>query len=150
MDTFDLLLLNKVLVASVTSWAIAQIIKTIIHLILSRKFVPERLVGSGGMPSSHSATVCALTAACFIEFGPASFQFALSLIFAFIVMYDAMGVRREAGNQAKVLNGLVDMFAHMEDKNIRSEEKLKEFIGHSPMQVMVGAILGVIIAIIIC
>ena len=147
MDTLELLLTNKILVASFTGWASAQIIKTIIHLILSKNFVAERLVGSGGMPSSHSATVCALTTASYIEYGPTSFQFALSLIFAFIVMYDAMGVRREAGNQAKVLNGLMDMFSHMEDKSIRSEEKLKEFIGHSPIQVFCGAILGIIIAI---
>jgi acid phosphatase family membrane protein YuiD len=150
MDTFELLLLNKVLVASFTGWAIAQILKTVIHLILSKKFVAERLVGSGGMPSSHSATVCALATASYIEYTANSFQFAISLVFAFIVMYDAMGVRREAGNQAKVLNGLMDVFSHMEDKNIRSEEKLKEFIGHTPIQVIAGSVLGVVVAIFIC
>jgi acid phosphatase family membrane protein YuiD len=65
-------------------------------------------------------------------------------------MYDAMGVRREAGNHAEVLNNLIAMFEHMEDKTIRSEEKLKEFIGHTPIQVLVGAILGIVIAIFIC
>ncbi|MBK5253849.1 MAG: divergent PAP2 family protein [Peptostreptococcaceae bacterium] len=150
MNTLDLLLINKVLVAAFTGWALAQLIKTIIHLIISGKFVMERLVGSGGMPSAHSATVCALTTASFIEYGADSFQFALALIFAFVVMYDAIGVRREAGNHAEMLNGLMEMFARLEDKNICPEDKLKEFIGHTPIQVFVGAILGIIIAIFIC
>ncbi len=146
----DQLLANKVLISAASGWAVAQIIKTIIHLILSKKFVAERLVGSGGMPSSHSATVCALSTASFLIYGISSFQFALSLIFAFIVMYDAMGVRRETGNQAKVLNGLLEMINHMEDKTLRSEEKLKEFVGHTPIQVFVGALLGIAIAYLIC
>jgi len=149
MNFFEILLRNKVLISAVSSWGAAQIIKTVIHLILSRQFVPERLVGSGGMPSSHSSTVCALATACAIEYGPASFAFAISIIFAFIVMYDAMGVRRETGIQAKVLNELLEVFAHMEDKSIRPEEKLKEFVGHTPLQVLMGAILGVIIALIL-
>lgn len=147
MNTFDLLLMNKILVSSVTAWALAQLIKTIIHLILSRKFVAERLVGSGGMPSSHSSTVCALATATFIEYGADSFQFAIALIFSFIVMYDAIGVRREAGNQAKVLNGMMEILAHLEDKKIRPEEKLKEFVGHTPFQVFMGMLLGIIVAI---
>ncbi len=149
MNFFEILLRNKVLISAVSSWGAAQIIKTVIHLILSRQFVPERLVGSGGMPSSHSSTVCALATACAIEYGPASFAFAISIIFAFIVMYDAMGVRRETGIQAKVLNELLEVFAHMEDKSIRPEEKLKEFVGHTPLQVLMGAILGVIIALVL-
>ena len=94
----------------------------------NRKFVAERLVGSGGMPSSHSATVCALATAAGMEYGGGSFPFAMAAIFAIVVMYDAMGVRRETGIQAKVL---------------------KEFVGHTPLQVLMGALLGILVALFI-
>lgn len=112
----------------------------------NRKFVAERLVGSGGMPSSHSSTVCALATAASIEYGAGSFQFAMAAIFAIVVMYDAMGVRRETGIQAKILNEMMEMFSHM-GKEMTVEEKLKEFVGHTPLQVLMGALLGILIAI---
>ena len=117
-------------------------------MYFTKTFVTERLVGSGGLPSSHASTVCALATATGIQFGLDSYPFALSTIFAIVVMYDAMGVRREAGNQAKVLNQLMDLFTHATLK-IDREKKLKEFIGHTPLQVVAGAILGIIIAIIL-
>lgn len=148
MNIFKALSSNYILIASITGWLVAQILKTLIHMYFTKTFVTERLVGSGGMPSSHASTVCALATATGIQFGLDSYPFALSTIFAIVVMYDAMGVRREAGNQAKVLNQLMDLFTHATLK-IDREKKLKEFIGHTPLQVVAGAILGIIIAIIL-
>ena len=132
--------------ASVTGWLVAQVLKTLIYMWFNRKFVAERLVGSGGMPSSHSSTVCALVTATGFEYGGGSFPFAIAAIFAIIVMYDAMGVRRETGIQAKVLNEMMELFMHM-GKEMSVEEKLKEFVGHTPLQVLMGALLGIIIAV---
>lgn len=149
MDFFQDLVRNEILMSSILSWGIAQIIKTIIHLILTKKFVAERLIGSGGMPSCHSATVCALTTSVFINEGINSPLFAISAILAIIVMYDARGVRRETGVQAKVLNELMDVIEKM-GSDLNYDEKLKEFVGHTPLQVLVGAILGIIIALVYC
>lgn len=137
---------NRVFMAAVTGWFVAQILKTIIHMWFNRRFVAERLVGSGGMPSSHSSTVCALVTATGIEFGGGSYEFAIAAIFAIIVMYDAMGVRRETGIQAKVLNEMMELFTKM-GKEMTAEDRLKEFVGHTPLQVLMGAILGVGIAL---
>lgn len=131
--------------ASVLGWLVAQVMKTCIYLFLNRKFVAERLIGSGGMPSSHSATVCALATATGIQYGGASVEFALAAVFAIVVMYDAMGVRHETGKQAKLLNEMIEAFALM-GKNMNFEETLKEFVGHTPIQVLAGAILGIAIA----
>ncbi|MBQ2406905.1 MAG: divergent PAP2 family protein [Lachnospiraceae bacterium] len=148
MNQFELLLQNKILISAVTGWFVAQILKTLIHLYLTKSFVAERLVGSGGMPSSHSATVCALATSTGISYGLNSFEFTISVLFAIIVMYDAIGVRRETGIQAKVLNEMMDIFTRM-DQCLSTEDKLKEFVGHTPLQVLCGAILGIIIALII-
>lgn len=149
MNFFTDIVQNSVLVCAVCGWAVAQILKTLIHLLFTRKFVAERLVGSGGMPSSHSATVTSLaTATCYI-YGANSFEFAIALIFAIVVMYDAMGVRRETGIQAKVLNEILDAFADM-GSDMSPQDKLKEFVGHTPLQVLAGAILGILIAVIYC
>lgn len=114
-----------------------------------QKFVAERLVGSGGMPSSHSATVCALVTATCYEYGAGSFEFAISLILAIIVMYDAMGVRRETGIQAQVLNDMMKIFEDMGRSEISPHDKLKEFVGHTPLQVLMGALLGIFCGVII-
>lgn len=148
MSNFSLLLQNRILIASVTGWLVAQLLKTIIHLYFTKSFVPERLVGSGGMPSSHSATVCALVTAVGMQYGIGSFEFAIAFILALIVMYDAIGVRRETGIQAKVINEMMELFNSME-KELSTEDKLKELIGHTPLQVLMGAILGIIIAVIV-
>ena len=139
---------NQVLVSSVTGWVVAQFLKTIIDCMLNKSFSPERLVGSGGMPSSHSSTVCARVVSSGLCFGVSSFEFAVSFILAAIVMYDATGVRRETGKQAKLLNMIMeqDIFKlNME----QFQEKLKEFVGHTPLQVFAGAILGVILALLV-
>ena len=119
-------------------------------MFFTKKFVAERLVGSGGMPSSHAATVCALATASNMIYGVGSFEFAISLILALIVMYDAMGVRRETGIQAKKLNDIIRIFAEMGRTDISTDEKLKEFVGHTPLQVLMGAILGIIVGMVVC
>ena len=146
MNFLQELLNNEIFVSAATGWLVAQILKTMIHLFFTKKFVAERLVGSGGMPSSHSATVCALCTATSYRYGPGSFEFAVCLIFALVVMYDAMGVRRETGIQAGLLNDIMKTFSEMGRSEFDATEKLKEFVGHTPLQVLVGAILGIVIA----
>ena len=146
MDFLSELIHNQVFMSAVCGWFVAQVLKTLIHMWFNRKFVAERLVGSGGMPSSHSATVCALATAAGMEYGGGSFQFAIAAILAIIVMYDAMGVRRETGIQAKILNEMIEMFTNM-GKEMSVEDKLKEFVGHTPLQVLIGALLGILIAV---
>ena len=149
MSAFSQLLNNNVFMSAASGWLLAQLLKTLIYGILNKSFNPERLVGSGGMPSSHSATVCALATAAGIEFGLGSFEFAVSAILAIIVMYDARGVRLETGLQAQVINEIMDIFTTM-GKKMSYEEKLKEFVGHTPVQVVVGALLGILIALFYC
>ena len=141
---------NAVFLSAAAGWLVAQVLKTLIHMLFTKKFSAERLIGSGGMPSSHSATVCALATAACIQFGADSCEFAISLILALIVMYDAMGVRRETGIQAKLINEMIEIFADMGREELSADEKLKEFVGHTPLQVLVGAILGILIAIGLC
>ena len=140
---------NEVLMSAALSWALAQIIKTIIHLITTKKFVPERLIGSGGMPSCHSAAVCALVTSLVINEGVGSYLVAIAGLLAIVVMYDATGVRRETGNQAKVLNEFIDLFKK-NGSEISNDDRLKEFVGHSPLQVLCGAILGIAFAFLYC
>ncbi len=148
MDFIAELFHNQVFVSAALGWLVAQVLKTLIHLILTKQFVVERMVGSGGMPSSHSATVCALATAAGIEYGGGSFEFAIAVMMAIIVMYDAMGVRRETGKQGQILNEMMEIFTNM-GKQISPEAKLKEFVGHTPLQVLMGAVLGIIIAVLI-
>ena len=138
---------NKIFLTSALSWLIAQILKTLIHTFFTRSFDPERLVGSGGMPSSHSATVTALSVATYFEYGVSSFEFAIAAILAIIVMYDARGVRRETGKQAELLNDILKIFEDMGRSEISTHDKLKEFVGHTPLQVLMGAVLGFAIAL---
>ena len=140
---------NEVLMSAALSWALAQIIKTIIHLVTTKKFVPERLIGSGGMPSCHSAAVCALVTSLIINEGVGSYLVAIAGLLAIVVMYDATGVRRETGNQAKVLNEFIDLFKK-NGSEISNDDRLKEFVGHSPLQVLCGAILGICFALLYC
>lgn len=148
MEFITELLHNRIFVSAALGWMVAQVLKTIIHMILTKQFVAERMVGSGGMPSSHSATVCALATATGMECGAGSPEFAITIMLAIIVMYDAMGVRRETGKQGRVLNEMLEIFTNM-GKEISPEKKLKEFVGHTPLQVLMGAILGIAIAVIL-
>ena len=149
MNYFQELIQNKIIISAVIGWMSAQILKTITHLIVNKKFVWERLLGDGGMPSSHSATVCGLATATFFQCGPASPEFGIAVIFAIIVMHDASGVRLETGKQAVLLNKMMESFARLGDPAITAEERLKEFVGHTKLQVYMGALLGILIAVII-
>ncbi len=146
MKFWEDLLRNQVLMSAVSGWMVAQILKTIIDLALNRNFNPERLVGSGGMPSSHSSTVCALATAAIYRYGVGSFEFAISFVLSMVVMYDAMGVRRETGKQAKLLNSIL-LENPLKLNGEFLQETLKEYVGHTPLQVAAGAILGILLAL---
>lgn len=134
---------NKIFLAAAISWLVAQSIKVLLTFLVDKEIKIERMHGSGGMPSAHTATIVSASTAIGIVEGWSSSIYALSLIMAFIVMYDASGVRRSVGKQAKWLNDIIfDFYKH---KHLE-EEKLKELIGHKPTEVVVGAILGIIIA----
>lgn len=141
--------------APLLSWAIAQVVKTIINFILTKKFNPERLIGSGGMPSCHSATVIGLMYATAFCRGIDGFEFPLATTLAIIVMYDAMNVRMETGKQSIVLNFFLKNEEIMSQlKTVDKEEWpkiiLKEYVGHTPLQVLGGIITGLIVAYFVC
>lgn len=137
---------NNVLNVALLSWLIAQTLKVIINLLVKKRIELERFVGSGGMPSSHSATVSGLTTAVGINEGISSPFFAISVILTLIVTYDASGIRRAAGEHAKVINTIVK---ELEQKNFDiADEHLKELLGHSKIEVLAGALLGISIAVI--
>lgn len=207
------LISNYVLDASLLSWFLAQLIKTVLTLIFTKKLQLERMFGAGGMPSAHSATVCAMTVAMSKTTGVASPEFAIAVLFAIVVMYDAMGVRRAAGEQARVINAMLDEWdvglkkffhnerisvknsplfsklikdsgdsqkANAENENVNVNEQkessqdneetgyepikhtdargrefdldsveLKEFLGHTPLEVLAGALLGIVVALLL-
>jgi acid phosphatase family membrane protein YuiD len=141
MNFWEEIISNKVLIAAILGWCIAQILKVIYILITERRFDIERIVGSGGMPSSHSAFVSAMTTAVGFEEGFGSSFFAIAFVLSFIVMYDASGVRKAAGEQAKVINDLQEML-HKE-----VPVYLKELLGHTRLEVIVGSLLGIAIGL---
>lgn len=136
------LITNPFLITGISAWLIAQVLKVIIHAIIYKKFDIARLFGDGGMPSGHSATVSALAAICGLVYGTHCFEFALSVLLAIIVCHDAMGVRLETGKQAVILNEIIESFNVLTTKEL-PEVKLKEFVGHTPIQVMSGILIGV-------
>lgn len=140
---------NRVLLSAATGWAAAQILKTIIHALLEDEWKLERLVGSGGMPSSHAATVCALVTAAAYNYGPNSFEFTISFLLAIIVLHDARGVRLETGKQAEILNEIVKYLRMEEGHTTLPEKELKELIGHTPVQVGAGMVIGFIVGIVL-
>ena len=143
MDWLKDLFTNVFLITGLASWLIAQVLKTIIHCAVYKKLEIQRLYGDGGMPSGHSATVSSLAMMCGLCFGFGSVEFAVSAIVAVIVCHDAMGVRRETGIQAEVLNELLRYFES------GREPDLKELIGHTPLQVWAGILIGIANALII-
>lgn len=132
----------KYLVVPFGTWFCIQLFKLIYDLITTKKFNFKRIMGAGGMPSSHSAVVTALATMIAISQGIESPIFAISAIFAFVVMYDACGVRRAAGKQAKVLNEIVNTPGLT---GVEVTGKLQEALGHTPTQVFVGAFIGIIV-----
>ncbi|MEN6636662.1 MAG: divergent PAP2 family protein [Clostridiaceae bacterium] len=134
---------NRILIAALVAWAIAQAIKAILYTIVNREFKFERLVGSGGMPSSHAATVCALTTAVAMQFGLGSFEFAISFVLTSVVLHDARGVRQEAGKQAVTITAIIDHLSKEGTLIELPEGDLKDLIGHTPLQVLIGSIMGI-------
>lgn len=142
------LLQNQILVCGCLGWGIAQILKMIIYAGINKKIDWKRLFGDGGMPSGHSATVTAMAVRSFLIYGAGSFEFAVTFMLAIIVMHDAMGVRQETGKQAKIIKDLASFMESL-GRDITDEEKLKEFVGHTPLQVTAGAIIGALVAILL-
>lgn len=133
---------NKFLIVPFIVWCCIQLFKFITDFVINRKPNFKRLFGAGGMPSSHSAVVATLTTLIGKEYGLGSGIFAVSFIFSLIVMYDAAGVRRAAGKQATILNKLVENYPN---SNVIVTEKLVEVLGHTPFQVLIGAVIGILV-----
>lgn len=143
MNQFYNIFTNPFLMTGVCSWFVAQVLKTIIHFIINKKFDIHRLFGDGGMPSGHSATVTSLATVSALAYGTASFEFAVTAILAIIVCHDAMGVRLETSKQAVVLNDLMEIIDMLTTEKL-PEVKLKEFVGHTPIQVLAGILVGIL------
>ncbi len=143
MNFFSQLFNNRIIWISLLAWFIAQFLKVILTIISVKKLDLTRFIGSGGMPSSHAALVVSLATSIGLQEGFNSPIFALSLVVALVVMYDAAGVRRAAGKQAAVLNEIV---AELQSLHTIREEKLIELLGHTPVEVIAGAALGIIIS----
>lgn len=155
MIILQTLLHNKMFLCPIIGWATAQILKTFINMLINREFNPERLIGSGGMPSSHSSTVVSLMYATAYCKGITGFEFPMATTLAIIVMYDAMNVRMETGKQAIILN----LFLKNEEINKMLKEAdrsdwakiiLKEYVGHTPIQVLGGIVVGVVVGYLVC
>ncbi len=157
METIRELLSNYILNVAILSWFAAQVLKTIFTFVSTKKLNLERMFGAGGMPSAHSALVCSMAVAVSRIAGVGSPLFALASMLAAIVMYDAMGVRRAAGEQAKVINKIVFNWNKAVNDDAEDEEPdgeiehktLKEFLGHTPLEVLCGALLGILIAMLV-
>lgn len=145
MNNFYGFIQNKYIYVPILLWFFIQLYKVIYDLITTKKFNFKRIVGAGGMPSSHSAVVVSMATMIGRSSGINSSLFALSAIFAFVVMYDACGVRREAGKQAHILNEIVNTPGLSQ---VEVNEKLVELVGHTPKQVIVGALIGLIVGLI--
>ena len=143
MDFLLGIITNRFFIVSVSSWFVAQFLKTVIYALENKKWDWTRLFGDGGMPSGHSATVSSLAMLSALTYGTDSFQFALTAILAIIVCHDAMGVRLETGKQAVKINELLEVFELIHPNKI-SEANLKEFVGHTPIQVLAGIALGIL------
>lgn len=143
----SVLTFNEILTVSLLSWFVAQVLKTIINFVLLGRFQLERMWGDGGMPSAHSATVTAMVIATARSEGIHSAIFAVAAVVAIITMHDAMGVRRETGEQAKVLNKMLEQWIEVTEKNnpFLQSMHLKEMVGHTPLQVMAGFALGILV-----
>ena len=143
----DVLNLNPILTVALLAWFVAQVLKTLINFILLGKFQLERMWGDGGMPSAHSATVCAMVIATARCEGIDSAIFAVASVVAIITMHDAMGVRHETGEQAKVLNQMIAQWIDVSEKNapFLQNMHLKEMVGHTPLQVLAGFVVGCVV-----
>ena len=142
MEWFLELVGNPYLITALSAWFVAQVLKTILYAVMNGGLSIERLFGDGGMPSGHSATVTSLAVFCALMHGTGSPEFAVSAILAIIVCHDAMGVRMETGKQAILINELVDIVEKLKVEHKFPTIELKEFVGHTPLQVAAGILLG--------
>ena len=148
MDFFRMFL-NPVLLVPTCSWLLAQVLKTIINAVMNKKMEWSRLVGDGGMPSGHSATVSALATMVGFAVGFDSVEFAIAAVLAVVVMHDASGVRLETSKQAVTIISMVEVindYLSESDTNIKTD-KLKVLVGHTPLQVLFGSLLGIAVAV---
>lgn len=146
-DFFSALFSNYVFITAVVGWFAAQFIKCVFYVTKNHRLSWTVIMASGGMPSSHSSTVSAMVVASAKLCGVSSTEFALAFVLAFIVMYDAAGVRRAAGEHAKVINRIATDISDGDDNYL--DKDLKELIGHTPLQVVVGSLLGIVISLLI-
>lgn len=146
MRQFTEIMDNKILFAALLSWLVAQVLKVLLTLFNEHRLDLHKLISSGGMPSSHSAISTSLAIGVGQLYGYDSALFAIAAVLSFIVMYDAANVRLEAGKQAALLNRIIDV---MQDPNVTMEVRLKELLGHTPLQVAAGAVLGIVVALIL-
>ena len=137
---------DNVVVTCIAAWFIAQLLKVIITLVKDKKIDFRRFVGSGGFPSSHAAFVTSLATAVGLINGFGGSEFAISAVLALVVMYDAAGVRRAAGQQARILNKIVEEWNKTD--LAKTDKRLKELLGHTPKEVFAGAVLGIILALV--
>ena len=137
---------NKILMVTLSAWAIAQTIKVSIGVVREKKFDFRWFIGTGGMPSSHAAGASCLAAAIGLKYGFDGVYFALAAAFALVVMFDAQGVRRATGRQARVLNKMMDDI-YWQGKT--QESRLRELVGHTPIEVIIGSLLGIVIAVVL-
>jgi len=144
-SSFQTIFQNKILIITLSIWVLAQTIKVFTGFIREKKFNFKWFIGTGGMPSSHAAGATALAVTCGLELGFDSVVFALAAVFACVTMFDAQGVRRETGQQAELLNQILDDFY---SKGRTESERLKELIGHTPIEVFAGLILGFVTSLI--
>jgi hypothetical protein len=144
-DILTQIIHNKILITTISAWVIAQTVKVTIGVIRQKKFDFRWFVGTGGMPSSHAAGASCLATAVGLEYGFNTVYFALAASFALVVMFDAQGVRRASGKQARVLNKITEDIYW---QGRIDESRLRELIGHTPVEVIVGFLLGVLIAIV--
>ena len=147
MDWLWDLLTNPYLLTALSAWAVAQVTKTILYALMNGRIDWERLFGDGGMPSGHSATVASLAVFCALMHGTHTHEFAVAAILAIIVCHDAMGVRHETGKQAMLINEIVEAFEKLTVDHELPEIVLKEFVGHTPLQVAAGITVGVLDAL---
>lgn len=143
-EIFSQLIQNRILITTICAWLIAQGFKVIIGLIVQKKLDFRWFIGTGGMPSSHAAGAACLATAIGLEYGFNSVYFALAASFAIVVMFDAQGVRRATGKQARILNKITEDIYW---QGRIDEARLREFIGHTPIEVIAGFLLGIIIAL---
>ena len=146
MNEVGIIFNNRILDVTFVAWFVAQFYKVLETIFTNKDFNLKRFLETGGMPSSHSSTVSCLTTCIGIVYGTNTPYFAIAIVFAGITMYDAAGIRRAAGRQAKIVNKMVDEFAQRLGQRFNDGKKLKELLGHTPFEVLIGATVGITIA----